>query len=272
MDIIRVFPRRTTMTPNDALCFVGDPPLGLWRPQADEVHVSVAFTWDIEEGKRLADAWRHYYPVVKLGGPAFGGGAGGFVPGRYVKPGVTFTTRGCNNNCPWCLVPEHEGRLREMTNFPSGFIIQDNNLLQASKAHICRVFSMLRAQQQPIWLAGGLEATLVDDWIVEQLQSIRLHHLYLAADTDEAMEPLEKAMHKLHDLHRNQKRIYVLVGFRGESLKKAEARLRRVWELGGLPFAQLYQPADHFIKYPREWKSFARRWSRPAIMQAMMRD
>ena len=43
---IRVFPRQTAMTPTDELAFVGDPPLSLWRPSADEVHVSVTFTWD----------------------------------------------------------------------------------------------------------------------------------------------------------------------------------------------------------------------------------
>ena len=33
MKIIRVFPRKTHMTPTDPYAFVGDPPL--WRPKAD---------------------------------------------------------------------------------------------------------------------------------------------------------------------------------------------------------------------------------------------
>jgi hypothetical protein len=100
--IIRVFPRKTSLTPNDPLAYVGDPPL--WRPEADEVHVSVTFTWDIEEGQRLKEAWAQYYPVVKIGGPAFASETNDFEVGKYVKPGVTFTSRGCNNHCPWCLV------------------------------------------------------------------------------------------------------------------------------------------------------------------------
>ena len=71
MNIIRVFPRKTSMTPDDDYAFVGDPPL--WRPKADEVHVSVCFTWDIEEGHRLQEAWSQHYPAVKLGGPAIDG-------------------------------------------------------------------------------------------------------------------------------------------------------------------------------------------------------
>ena len=70
---------------------------------------------------------------MRLGGPAFNSPCNGFEPGLYVVPGVTFTTRGCNNQCPWCLVPEREGRLVEYRDFAPGHTIQDNNLLQASR-------------------------------------------------------------------------------------------------------------------------------------------
>ncbi len=59
MKIIRVFPRRTSLTPTDAYAFVGDPPM--WRPEADEVHISCSFTWDRVEVERLASAWAQYY-------------------------------------------------------------------------------------------------------------------------------------------------------------------------------------------------------------------
>ncbi len=51
MRLIRVFPRRTSLTPTDSMSFIGDPPTIL--PEADEVHVSVTFTWDINEGHLL---------------------------------------------------------------------------------------------------------------------------------------------------------------------------------------------------------------------------
>ena len=109
MKNIRVFPRRTSMTPTDELSFIGDPPL--FRSDADEVHISVTFTWDLKEGHRLRDAWANYYDVVKIGGPAINGELPDeFVPGMYVKHGVTITSRGCNRRCPWCLVPDREGK------------------------------------------------------------------------------------------------------------------------------------------------------------------
>ena len=54
--IARVFPRKTTMTPDDDMVFFGPPPL-LILPEIDEVHISVAFTYDKEKAEYLADAW-----------------------------------------------------------------------------------------------------------------------------------------------------------------------------------------------------------------------
>jgi len=265
--IVRVFPRTTSMTPADPLAFVGDPPL--WRPLADEVHVSVTFTWDREEGERLAEAWEAFYPgKVRIGGPAYASPCSRFVPGTYIKPGVTFTTRGCNKSCPWCLVPTHEGRLREIKDFAPGHVIQDNNLLQASRSHLRKVFAMLHQQKRAAVFAGGLDATLLDDWVAEELRGMRIREVFLAADTEGALRPLERAVSKIEFLQRRQLRCYVLLAYGGETIEQARARLERVWEIGCMPFAQLYQPLERWIDYPPEWKALARKWSRPAIMLA----
>lgn len=267
MRTIRVFPKRTNHTPDDPMAFIGDPPL--WRPAADEVHISVTFTWDIEEGKRLAEAWMNHYPVVRLGGPAFDSPANGFTPGMYVKHGVTFTTRGCDNRCPWCLVPQREGKLAELPDFAPGHIIQDNNLLQSSHAHLRQVFAMLKVQRKAAIFAGGLDARLIDNWVAEQLRGLRIGQVFLAADTEAALDPLEMALIKLSFLPRRKKRVYVLIGRRGETTASALCRLEKVWRLGGLPFVQLYQPPDTYIKYSHEWRTLARTWSRPAAMFAL---
>lgn len=86
--IIRVFPRRTKATPDDALAYVGPPDL---FAEADEVHISVSFTWDKSEAERLAEQWRWVAPV-KLGGVAYGDDSLEFIPGRYVKPGYDHIT------------------------------------------------------------------------------------------------------------------------------------------------------------------------------------
>ena len=75
--------------------------------------------------------------------------------------GVTFTTRGCNKKCPWCLVPKREGRLAEIQDFPEGYIIQDNNLIQSGRDHMLKVFAMLDRQKRAAVFSGGIDATLV---------------------------------------------------------------------------------------------------------------
>ena len=268
--VIRVFPRRTALTPDDGYAFVGNPPM--MRPEADKVHVSATFTWDIPEARRLSLAWGQYYDV-ELGGPAFDDSPNGFVPGMYLREGVTFTTRGCNNQCPWCLVPKREGKLSIIRDFAPGYIIQDNNVLQAGRAHFARVCDMLRQQRKAAIFSGGLDATLVDDWVAEEISGIRVDQVFLACDTEGALRPLQKAVERLSFLGRQKTRCYVLIAFGGETLDQAEARLRRVWEIGAMPFAQLYKPPkDHVQEYGSEWRNLARTWSRPAAMKSLMRE
>jgi hypothetical protein len=67
--IIRVFPRQTKATPTDALTAIARVP-DLFD-EADEVHVSVSFTYDKDYAERLAEEWRYVAPV-KIGGVAYG--------------------------------------------------------------------------------------------------------------------------------------------------------------------------------------------------------
>jgi len=267
MKIIRVFPRRTTMTPIDDYAFVGDPPMFL--PSADEVHVSCTFTWHTARAKRLAEAWGQYYPV-KLGGPVFGSQHDGFTPSLYVRQGVTFTSRGCNNQCPWCLVPHREGRLREI-EIQCGNTVQDNNLLQCNRVHIAKVIDMLRSQHQ-ICFSGGLDSRLLTDSIADDIRSLSIRHLFFACDTKTAIKTLAQAKHKLAGFNRNQLRCYVLLAFNGETISEAHERLEDVWQLGFMPFAQLYQPPEQYIKYSKDWQDLARIWTRPAISKAFMKS
>jgi hypothetical protein len=269
---MRVFPRLTSYTPRDELAFHGYPPL--LRPDPDEVgevHVSVSFTWDLKTATRLRDAWADHYPVVKMGGPALGQmTAASFVPGRYVKQGVTFTTRGCNRRCPWCFVPEREGRIVEIPDFAPGWIVQDNNFLQATQEHQDRVFAMLAEQPKAARFAGGIDPRLVDQRFADRVRDARVESVYLAADTSGMLRPLRKALGFLTPhLRRQALRVYTLIGYGDDTIDKALVRLEAVWDAGGMPFAQLYQPRDRYIDYTKDWRRLSRTWTRPAAMMAL---
>lgn len=265
-DIIRLFARRTKWTPRDDLAFYDDPPI-FDLPDVP-VYVSVTFTWDKVRGAYLAESWAKRCKRVRLGGPAYENDkAVDFVPGRFVKSGVTFTSRGCPKNCPWCLVPKREGRLREIP-IQSGHIVQDNNLLACSREHIEAVFNMLRRQKRAITFSGGLDIDYLAGWHIALLKTIKIAELWVACDTQTALKKLDKGADLLSDFAIEKKRCYVLGGFQQEDPDDFEARCEAVLNKGFLPFAQLYQPPNCQIHYSPQWKALARKWSRPAIYRS----
>ena len=258
--MIRVFPKQTKWTPTDDLAFVGMPTLFL--PPVQPVRISVVFTWDIPVAERLHRAWSVYYPDVQMGGPAFGDPGGEFVPGRYIKNGVTITSRGCVRRCPWCFVPKREGRLRELEIKP-GWIVQDNNLLACSRRHIEAVFDMLQQQGRAVTFSGGLDTRLLKDWHRKLFDTVKIHELWFACDTESMIPQLTTTAKIMDGIPPYKRRCYTMVGFNGESLQQAEERLETVFGLGFFPFCQLYQGAER-KEYPKPWRDLQRKWSRPA--------
>lgn len=267
MRLARVFATKTNMCPNDPDTYFGEP--DLFTPKYDEVHISVTFTWAIWRAMMLKKAWETHSKKVRIGGPAFDDPGGNFVAGTYLKKGVTITTRGCPHNCWFCFVPKREGKLRELP-IVSGNIIQDNNLLAASKSHLEKVFQML-SKQKRINFAGGLQASRITDEIVEKLRNLSIYQLWLSFDYPEAEKSLIKAVNKLKRyFRRDQIRCYVLIGYLDDTLPKAETRLRRAWEIGTLPFAMLYRDRDEDNNQrTKQWKQFQRQWTRPAIIKSL---
>jgi len=131
---------------------------------------------------------------------------------------------------------------------------------------------MLRAQRRRVSFPGGLDARLLTDWAAVQLSTLSIKEIFLAADTKNALSALQAAVNKLGFLKRWQLRCYVLLAYGGETKAEATARLEAVWQIGCLPFAQVYQPPDRYISYSREWRALARTWSRPAAMAALHKE
>lgn len=268
---IRVFTERTSYTPEDEYVFIGMPPMRELIPEHDEVHVSCTFTWDKGYAKELQYQWEALTDKpVRLGGVAFCSPSDDFIPGLYIKKNIVFTTRGCNNNCPWCIVPKLEGKLKELPIHPGNWI-QDNNFLQASRQHKDKVFDMLRGQKG-ICFKGGLEADLIDDHFVDNVTSLRIKELWLACDTDAALPAFKKACEKLRKAGFSREKIHCYVLSHGKNMEADEVRCREIWEAGAIPFMQLYRDfSDQKTEYSPEWNAFARQWQRPAAMRAHMK-
>lgn len=265
--MIRVFPRRTKWTPTDKLAFVGDPPLDM--PTGQPVRVSCTFTWDKEEALRLGRSWSRFYSDVQVGGPAFDDVGAEFVPGLFIKEGVTITSRGCIRKCKFCLVPQREGKLRELP-IKDGWIVQDNNLLACSKEHIKSVFEMLRRQIYPVEFLG-LDARLLAKWHIPLLKNLNLGKMWFALDSDDFL-PLQSIVDLLVEFPKSKKFCYVLIGFGDDTILDAEKRLTTVWDLGFYPFAMLYKGPNGEGHKSREWKQFQRTWCRPAAYKSLLKS
>lgn len=262
--IARVFPSKTRLTPTDPYSFVGCPPLDVPN-DIDEVHISVAFTWDLSKVEGLKQLWEKVAPV-KVGGPACGTPGNGFKPGMYLKEGVTITSRGCPRSCWFCTVRERNPEHIELPIYP-GYEIQDDNLLACSEDHIRKVFAMLTDQKERARFTGGLEARLLEPWHVDLLRALNPSEMFFAYDTPDDLPHLIKAAEMLTPYFKRQKLYcYVLIGYKGDTMEKAQERLLKVKNLGICPYAMLYR--DKTGETELWWRRFQKMWLRPPAIYA----
>lgn len=271
MKLIRVFPRKTKATPDDALAYVGPPDL---FASADEVHISVAFTQDKPIAERLAEQWKWVAPV-KVGGVAYGDDSLEFIPGRYIKPGYTITSRGCPRKCWFCAVWKKWPTAHPLPIY-EGWNVLDDNLLACPEPHVRAVFAMLQNQKRRAEFTGGLEALSLQDYQVDLLSNLKPRPTcFFAYDPGDEFETLAIAASKLlaagFSSASHRLRCYVLIGFPRDTFAEAEIRLKDILRIGFTPMAMLWQPdtpSAEKHRPPREWKAFQRRWVRPAIIHA----
>lgn len=272
MTHVRVFPRRTRATPTDSLVRIGYP--GLFDGDADRISISVAFTWDLREAEKLADAWRHHGPT-EIGGPATGMRGEGFEPGLFVANGYTITSRGCFNRCWYCNVWRREGDVRELP-IVDGYDVLDDNLLACSRPHVEAVFAMLQRQKRRPRFTGGLEAKRLESWHVEALTDLRPEVAFFAYDTPDDLAPLRAAGALLAEYGWGIKRVkgkmgrrawcYVLCGWpadpkRGRSadtFENANERMLQTARAGFWPYATAYYDADG--NRGAGWPAFQHSW------------
>ena len=268
-EIIRVFPRETRLTPHDTNVRINCGP-GLLIDEADEIHISVSFTYDMERAEILAKYWERVAPV-KIGEPATGESGGNFIPGMYLKQGAVITSRGCPNRCWFCSVWRREGiNVRELP-ITNGYNVLDDNLLRCSRKHIEGVFEMLKRQKERPEFTGGLEAAALQDWHIDKLLEVKPKQMFFAYDTKDDFEPIVSAGKRLKEagFTRHKMRCYVLIGHKGDTFDAAHKRLTNTVKLGFFPQAMLFR--DKKGDTQKAWRQFQREWSRPAIIYSKVK-
>lgn len=132
---------------------------------------------------------------------------------------IGYITRGCPNNCRWCIVPKKEGKIRPYRTWrdlvrqdTDKLVLMDNNIL-ACEYGISQLESMIGSGYR-IDLNQGMDARLVDDriaGILSQLQWIRF--IRFSCDQKAQIEPIKRTVDLLgkHGVKPYRIFVYVLV-------------------------------------------------------------
>jgi hypothetical protein len=268
--ILRIFPRKTRATPIDENVIIAKPP-GFFD-FADEIHISVTFSWDLKFSEILYNQWKHVAPC-KIGGPALNMKGDLFTPGLYLKNGYVITSRGCHNKCWFCSVPKRDGSLREI-NISSGNNLLDDNILACSQPHINKVFSMLSQQKKEILLTGGLEAKLITEAVAIRLKKLNPQRIYFSYDTPDDLKPLINISEIFKDINftncHHRFSCYVLIGYKGDSQESALKRLVSVYKLGFLPMSMLYRDVNGY--FDKSWIHFNTTFANPRICSFILKN
>jgi hypothetical protein len=254
------------------MAHIGSPDLFTEEKSPDKINISVAFSWDLPLADKLYKEWSKIAPT-EIGGPATGIRSENFIPGMYLKYGYVITSRGCPNRCWYCNVWRREGETVRELPITNGWNVLDDNLLACSDEHIRGVFAMLSRQKKRPLFTGGLEPARLQKWYVEELAKLHPDEMFFAYDTPDDREPLFEAgkllLNNGFSRKRQNLRVYVLVGFPGDTFDAAKKRLTECMQAGFIPMAMLYR--DKIGDRDPAWVKFAWPWIRPAAMSKKYR-
>ena len=109
---------------------------------------------------------------------------------------IGYITRGCPNNCRWCVVPSKEGEIKPYRSWrqlirpdSKKLVLMDNNIL-ASDFGIAQLEELTR-QNYAIDLNQGMDARLVDDRVAKILAGLKwIKYIRFSCDQQAQIEPI----------------------------------------------------------------------------------
>lgn len=166
-------------------------------------------------------------------------------------------SRGCIRNCPWCVVPKKEGRIKiDRHNY--GFnpkaeyiTVMDNNFF-ANKAWRDAIKFLLEDPDEPVDIEQGVDVRLLTEEMCQALNKLR-HYKQIKIAWD---NPRENLVPKLQWLIRQIKpyklMCYVLIGFNSTEQQDLY-RVETLRSLGIDSFAMPYNKSDLYQRTFARW-------------------
>lgn len=196
---------------------------------------------------------------------------------------IGYLTRGCPNNCRWCVVPKKEGNIRPYRTWKDiirqdtdKLILMDNNILSCEYG-ISQLESMIGCGYR-IDLNQGMDARLVNDrvaYILSQLQWIRF--IRFSCDQKAQIKPVIQTIELLgkygvkpyrifvyllvtQDIQDTAERVEALKSYAGINLYAQSERNERLGVIPNkmqLEFQQRYVYGGSYRK--ETWKEYCKR-------------
>ena len=244
---------------------------------ADMIYTSVIFS----NHKHLVDGLHFFYPRAEI----IKGGSGYDIKSKlpdeieFLKPDYSlypdmdysmgYSTRGCNRNCYFCIVPHKEGKFTRWQH-PEKFyderfdkiMFLDNNIL-LDKEWFYEVCKFCTDNSLKVWFTQGIDIKLLDDQVAKQLSELDHYKGFHFAFDDSKLETTIREKCKLLKEHgidlRADVQFYVYLD-NAKDYDDAVHRCRILKELGTNPFVMFninHKPTKK-INELRRWAN--RRW------------
>lgn len=245
--------------------------------EPDEVWASCVF----KKNAAKVNGLRYFYPNAKID---IGGGGVDLhknlpsevnlmMPDYSIYPeceyDLGFTSRGCNRNCYFCVVPKKEGKFK-INQHPSEFHLEghkdimllDNNIL-FDKDWFFEVTDWIIREGMRVDFNQGLDLRLVDKDIAKRIGELRpMKYWHFAFDSMDYRDEVETGIRLLADAGvniRSQTNVYVYL-HGDDQFSDALERCEILRELHTVPYIMVNRDV------PRTQRmTDLKRWTRPTI-------
>lgn len=168
---------------------------------------------------------------------------------------ILFTSRGCIRNCPYCVVPKLEGKIRTVMNdlechiYPDHkrIILWDNNFFASPNWK--KILQNLEDIGLPVDFNQGIDARLIDDEKACMIADLRTSLIRTAFDNLHEKEAIVNAVKFFSQsgIRRRKIFIYTLYNFYSEKYPSDIPstffeRIKQIAELGCVSYPMRYEP------------------------------
>ena len=276
-------------------------PLMLEHGLFDEGWTSVYASLIFERTRPIAERLRQIYPSAIIGGTGWDRRT------RLEQVGVTtqaldyslypdyphsigFSQRGCRLRCPFCVVPDKEGRVTEERPIaeiwrgdpsPRNVLLLDNDFFGAPQWR--ERVEELREGRFRVCFSQGINARLLDEESAAALASLRYYdgefrrrRIYTAWDNRKDETRLFAGLSALvrHGVRPHEILVYMLIGFwPGETHQDRGYRRWKLRQFGCLPYPMPYVRTTELVGFQRwvvrradlrmSWDEYSRARFRP---------